>query len=842
MQASLHLRYALWELRGGAHRLLYFVLCLAVGVAAVVVVGGLVAAFDEGIRDQARELLAADLVVNARSEPGSEVFDAIDAIPGARRTQVRELLTVVAAPSNGGLAGSRLVELKVLDGPYPFYGELQLTPAGTLDDLLDETSVVVAPELLEQLRLSQGDTLTIGGQPFTITAAVVAEPDRIAGPFTMGPRIFLSGRGFERAGLDGFGSRIQHRVLVEVPFGLAIDRLRSTVARLEAALPDDGRYRIETYHEAQPALRRALDRLERYLGLVALLSLLVGGIGVGQAVRTWVASRIDTIAVLKCLGTRPREIFGLFLSQALAMGLVGSLVGCAIGIAIQVLLSGWLQNSLPAQLGSPWQVAPLLRGVLLGLGVTLCFSLPPLGQILRVSPARVLRRNAEPLPGSRWLSLGANLVLILGIGSMAVLQSSPRLGLQFTGAVFATALVLACSAWLLTRAAARFPRDRGRIWLRHAMASLGRPGSARLASIVALGLGILVVFTSTRVQQQLTAQLDSELPTNAPSAFLLDIQRDQWDDIRELLQQEGGEDLVSVPVVMARISSIDGRSSADLREDAERGGRRWALGREQRLTYLEALPADNQVVAGDLWSDPDAAELSVEVDFADDLGVDLGSRLVFDIQGIPMEFTVTSLRTVEWESFGLNFFLVAEPGSLDAAPQFRIATARLPEAREQAIQDRLVAAHPNVTMIRVGELLDKVTALLTQLGLGIRFLGGFTAIAGLVILSGSLGVESSRRSGEVALLKTLGMRRRGVVSLFAIEYALIGLVSGVIGASGGSLIAWLVLTQGMEVSWSFGPLAYAAAIAISAVLAVVTGIFSTWRALEMRPIEVLRAE
>jgi putative ABC transport system permease protein len=314
----------------------------------------------------------------------------------------------------------------------------------------------------------------------------------------------------------------------------------------------------------------------------------------------------------------------------------------------------------------------------------------------------------------------------------------------------------------------------------------------------------------------------------------------------------------SVPVIMARVSAIDGRTVEQLAAEAEarrrrqekeepdgedrQGARRWALTREQRLTYMQELPADNRLVAGKLWRDPARAEVSVEKEFADDLGLRLGSTVRFDVQGVPLELTVTSLRTVDWQTFGINFFLVVEPGVLEKAPQLRLAATRLPRGSEQGVQDALAAAYPNVTLIRVREVLEKIAGVLERIGVGIRFLGGFTVLAGIAILGGAVSAGSARRGREVALLKTLGMTRPGVAGAFAVEYALIGLVAGLIGAAGATVLAYMVVTRGFELEWALQPWPVAAALGGAVVLAVGAGLAASARALERRPIEVLRAE
>lgn len=837
-------RQMLRETRGARGRLAFFVACLGAGVAAVVAVAGLSSSLDQGIRREARQLLAADLAVESSRALPPELGRAVAELPGARSTRVRETVTVVAAPAPPGSSRpgtSQLVELKVVDGEYPFYGLLEVDPARPLAALLTPETAVVAPELLSRLRLAIGDRLRIGGTAFRVAGTVRAEPDRLSISPSLGPRVFLSGAGFARTGLETRGSRVEQRLLVKLADGDRAGRVEMAAARLRRALPDPAFYRVETYKEAQPWLRNNLDRIGRFLGLVALLSLFVGGIGVAQSVRAWLAGRLDAIAVLKCLGMRPREVLALYLAQTAALGLAGSLVGIVAGAAVQLALPALFPDLIPRELIDPWQPLALLRGLGLGVGVAILFSLPPLADVLRVPPARVLRRDAEPLPRTRWVAALTLVALVAGVLGMAIVQSrSTELGARFTGGLLLAAGLLAFFAFLVTRAVGRLPRGHGGLALRHGLAALARPGAATVGAIVALGLGVLVVLGMWLVQRRLAEQLTADLPTDAPSAFFIDIQPDQWPVVEAILAREQAESVSSVPVVTARLVAVDGRDVDALARGNR--SRRWALTREQRLTYMRELPADNEVIAGSLWSDPERAEVSVEEEFARDLDVGLGSVLRFDIQGVPLELTITSLRTVDWRTFGINFFLVVEPGVLDAAPQHRLAAADLPRGREQRVQDILAARYPNITLIPIRAVLEKIVSVLDRIGVGIRFLGGFTVFAGIAILAGAVAAGSARRGREVALLKTLGMTRRGVASAYMVEYALIGLVAGTIGAGGGALLAWRVLAEGFELTWRPEPLPFVLAVLATALLTIGAGLAASVRALEKRPIEVLRGE
>lgn len=838
----------LWrDSRGSRRQLAFFIACLAVGVAAVVAVSGFSEGLDRGIRKQARQLLAADLVVRSQQPPPPALIDALAELPRAQHTFVIEMLTLVAVPDGlqDALAetpNSLLVELKSLDGPYPYFGNLELEPAGDIQRLLDAESVVVAPQLLVRLGLDMGDRLTIGDTEFRIAGVVHKEPDRIAGAFNMGPRVFIGQEGLDRAGLVKLGSRVSYRTLIALDGGneQAVERAKET---LSAALGDGIQQRIETYREAQPALRQGLKRSERYLSLAALLSLLVGGVGVAQTVRAWVAGRLDNIAVLKCLGYRPRQVLALYLGQSTFLALFGSLVGVALGIALQLATAQLLVGILPVEYLDPWQPWALVKGMALGLGVALLFSWPPLAEARRTPPVRVLRRDAEPLPPSRLARWGSGLLLVLGVFALAAAQSrSVRDGALFTVGLLVVTGLLALAARLLSRLAAA-ARPQGRPWLRHGLAALGRAGSGSTSAIVALGLGVLVVLTMTLVERRLTAQLDQDMPVDAPSVFFIDIQPDQWPDLSQLFADEGAERVTSVPVIMARIESIDGTPSQELVDTLAEQGRdaRWALRREQRLTYLDTLPEGNEIVAGTLWSDPDVAEVSIEEEYAELLGIEVGSKVLFNIQGVEMELTVGTLRSVDWGTFGINFYLVVEPGVLDDAPQQRIAAVRHPRGQEQALQDTVARSFPNVTAIQIREVLERISGVFEQLGLGVRLLGILTVAGGLAILAGAVSASAAHRGKEVALLKTLGMTRRQVVATFATEYALVGAVAGLIGTVGATVLAYFVATRGMDIVWQTDWGVLLVALFGTVFLSVVAGLAASARALRQRPVEVLRA-
>jgi len=521
---------------------------------------------------------------------------------------------------------------------------------------------------------------------------------------------------------------------------------------------------------------------------------------------------------------------------------LGALLGAAAGICALMVVPHFLPDPALAAYVDPWQPRAILRGAALGTTVAVVFSLPSLLSVLRVPPSRVFRSDAQPLPATRALEGGALALTVIAVAAMAAFQAGDwDVAWRFTAGVLGTALALLLAAFVVRRAVARIPRGAlpGRVPLRHGLAAIARPASATQGAVMALGLGLLVVLAMSLVELSLTRQLTRELPDDAPSAFLIGIQPEQWPELEQTLREAGSERVESVPVIVARLAEVDGRTVSELAAGADRS-RRWALTREQRITYVDELPASNQLLAGELWSRAGVAEISVEEEFADDLGIELGSTIGFDVQGVLLELVVTSIRRVDWESFDVNFFLIAEPEAVAEAPQARLAAVRMPAGTEQAAQDLVAASFPNVTVIRVRELLERVLALLRKLALGVRVLGSFTVISALAILAGAVAAGAARRGTEVALLKTLGMTRFDVVVCFATEYALQGAIAGLIGGIGGVVVSAVVVTQAIEVEWSFEAWRLAATFVAGILLSAGAGVLASSRALRRRPIEVLR--
>ncbi|HEU4369786.1 MAG TPA: FtsX-like permease family protein [Methylomirabilota bacterium] len=842
MRPGVALRLAWRQARGGRRSLGAVFACVALGVGALVAVGTLGAGLEATLGREAKALLGGDLELRAARPLPPEAETAVDRFrrEGARVVGVREL---VGMARGEGAGGSVLVELKAPEAGYPLYGRLATTPAAPLASLLEGDGAVVQQELLDRLGVAPGDRIRLGEVTLTVRGVVEAEPDRTASLVSLGPRVFLAPDALTRSGLVTFGSRVRHRVLIGLPPGVAAGETRAALAR---ALVDPG-VRVATYDEAQPGLRRFFVQLTTYLGLVGLASLLVGGIGVAASVSAFVARQVPAIAALKALGAETPTLVAVFVIQTQAVALAASLVGAALGVAVQPLLAAALAGLVPFALEPQVQPATLARAVAMGLTVTLLCTWAPLAAVRAVPPWLILRRDVDPdaRAAGGWLPL---VPVGLGIAALVLWQAgSLKTAGIFLGASLAALLGLLALARGLVLVARRLPRARGLAW-RHGLAALQRPGGHASRVVVALGVAVMLLVTIALLQSVLGRQIDHEQQRGAPSFFFLDVQPDQREPFARLVERAAGAPPALTPVVRARLAALGGerltREMIDRRRARGEEGW-WYFTREYVLTWAEELPAGNVLVRGRWWTAAEAAagaRVSVEEVAARHLGLDVGSRATFDVQGVPIEAEVTSIRRVDWQSLTTNFFVIFSPGALAGAPATWVATARVPAAAEPALQNAVVAAFPNVTAIPVRDVLERVGVVLGEIAVAVRLVALFTLGTGLVVLAGALAATRSQRLYESVVLRTLGATRGVVARGFAVEYGLLGAAAGLGGGALATALAWIVVRWVLDAPWSFDPAPLVLGVAVTIGLALMVGFLVTFRLLGQKPLPVLRRE
>ena len=823
------------ETRGAGRHFAFLIACITLGVGALVAVGSFASSLERTVGRSARALMGGDVEIRS-TQPLSPAGQAVVAEMARGGVEVLPVQEMVAMSAAGGR--SQIVELKTVAPGYPFYGDLVTEPAAPLGTLVGKGRALVHPSLLQKLGASVGDHMKIGEADFVISGVIRQEPDRSVGVFSLGPRVMIAALDLPGTKLVRPGSRVRHRLLFRVPAGTSADAFKDA---LEARLPDTS-VRVTTYAKAQPGVRRFWDQLTVYLGLTGLVALMVGGIGVATSVRAFVRGKLDTIAVLKCLGAGWRQVLAAYLLQTVLLGLGGSLLGAGLGTAVQLALVPAISPLLPFSLEPSVSLSSVLAGLAMGTGLTLLFALWPLLDIRRVPPALILRRDVEArLPGRRpWL---AGLPIVAGLAALVFWQAgSFTVGGLFLGGLAGALALLGLTAQAVIAGARRLPRLRSLAW-RHAVANVHRPGSHAGVVLVSLGVAVMLIVAVALLEQSLRAELADRGPERSPAFFFIDIQRDQVEPFARLVKDLSRQAPELTPVVRSRLATINCASVADdLRQKKEEV---WYLSREYVLTWAAEPPPRNDVVAGRWWTADEARReplISVEEDIAKNLGVTIGGTLGFDIQGVTVQARIVNIRKVDWQSFNTNFFVVFSQGALDGAPSTWIATARVPPAGEAAVQSAVTAAFPNVTAIPIREVLERISAVLDQIALAIRLLAGVSIATGLIVTAGALGVSRHQRLYQSVILKTLGATRGLVASVFAVEYALLGVAAGLGGSLLATVLAWSIGHWALDIDWGGRPMTIVSGVAGAALLALAVGFLGTFRLLGKKPLDVLRGE
>jgi putative ABC transport system permease protein len=808
-----NLRFALAmahrESRSTRRRLLLYASSIAAGVAALVAIGSFRGAVESGVRAQSRALLGADLELSARTPFAAELRPLIESIEhtGSPAAYVTRFSSMALAQPSGR---TRLVYVHALEGAYPYYGEIQTDPPGAAraftsappgagGAFTSDPQVLVERAALIQLDAAVGDTLAIGDVRFKIAGAVLRAPGGTGMREAVAPRVYIPAQYLDQTRLLRPGAMVAYSAYFKSDAEPALAELLAQNRELLLSK----RVRSETATEFADEMSRDLGRLSRFLGLVGLVALLLGGVGVGSGVHVFVSEKLESAAVLRCLGARSRDVFAIYLLQAGALGVVGSGLGAALGLAVQLALPFVLRDFLPVEIGFRPDPAALAVGVGLGLWVTLLFALLPLLEIRGVAPLRALRREFEARPGGR-RNLARYAVVLLTAASLAAIAigQAPtlRVGVWFAGGLLASLVVLGLAAAVLTHVTRRFFPRRAPYWLRQGVANLFRPRNQTLAVTFALGLGVFLIASLHVAQRSLLEQLDLARGPQRPSLAIFDVQLDQQPQVAALLASSGARVLEQTPIVPARIAAARGQAVEALMADtAEERGRRWALRREYRLTYRGGTRDSEQVTAGRWWSADEpppggVKRVSLEEDLAKDLGLGVGDRITWDIQGVRVETQIANLRQVDWARFATNFFAVFEPGVLEQAPQSFVILAQLADADARAqLQRDLVERFPNISLIDATLVLESIDVLLGRVALAIRFMALFAIASGLLILIGSLATSRYQRARECVLLRTLGAQARTIRGILAAEYLALGALSGVVGVVLAGAASWGVM-------------------------------------------------
>lgn len=837
------LRIALRELRGGLHGFRIFLVCLALGVAAIAAIGSVRAAVGSGLAREGAVILGGDAAIRfthrfATPEEREWMEGKARAVSG-----IVDFRSMIVHAPEGGPAERVLVQVKGVDALYPLYGEVLLEGGGDFREALeaggDLPGLVAERVLADRLRVAPGDVLRLGTQDFRLTGILAFEPDAAGTGFAFGPRVIVARDALGASGLLGEGTIFESHYRLALPPGTDLRRLRGEAT---AAMEGSGMRWRDTRRPA-PGIERFVERLSSFLILMGLAGLAVGGVGVGGAVRTHLEGRTETIAVLKTLGATGRTVFAIYLLQVGIVAAIGIAIGLAIGAAIPLLVGPAHVDRLPVPVVFGIHPRPLAEAALYGALVAAIFTIWPLARARDLRAAALFRdlaAGASAWPQRRYVALSGGLVALL-VATAVLLAGDGRLALWAAAGVIGVLALLALVArgvGLLARRLGHARIAAGRPWLRLAFGAVGGPSGETASVVLSLGLGLAVLAAIGQIDWNLRQMLTRELPERAPAYFFVDIQNDQIDGFRETAEAVPGvERIETAPMLRATVTAINGRPAGEV------AGGHWVVRGDRGISHAAAQPPGTEVTQGEWWPEDHAGPplVSFAEEEAREIGIGVGDRITVNVLGREISAEIANLRRVEFESLGINFVMIFDSNTLAGAPQAHIATVYAGEEAEAPLLRRVGEAFPNITAIGVRETIGRVGEILGGLTTATRWAAAVTLATGLVVLIGAAAAGERLRTYEAAVLKTLGASRLSILASFAARSALLGAAAGLVAIAAGALAGWAVTVFVLETDYGFEPVSALAIVAGGAALSLLAGLGFAIRPLGARPAEVLRA-
>ncbi|ACB23025.1 MULTISPECIES: ABC transporter permease [Methylobacterium] len=840
----LTLRLALRELRAGLNGFAVFLACIALGVMAIAGVASISRSLSDGLGREGRRILGGDLAFNLINREATDAEKQALAREG-RLDVVASLRAMAVAP--GGDAA--LVELKAVDpATYPAAGDLATDPPGRLADLLAERDGVPGaladPALLTRLDVKVGDRIALAGHAVAIRGTIVSEPDKIAGGIGFGPRLMVSEPTLRATGLVQPGSLNRWSYRLILPPGTPDADLDAAQARIRAATPEAG-WEIRSRTNADPRFAKSIERFTQFLTLVGLTALIVGGVGVGNAVHAFVERKRPSIATLKSVGAPGSQVVALYLTQVMLIAGLGTLIGLVIGASLPFLLDALFAADLPLPLNPTLAPGELALAAAYGLITAFAFAITPLGRAHDVPVSGLFRDTVDPARVSpRWryrIWLAASLAALVGLSVATAFDR--RVALIFIAAAAIAFGLLHLVALGLMALARRMPHPR---WPapRMALANLHRPGALTPAIVLSLGLGVTLLVTLSLIDANVRRTISATLPARAPNLFFLDIPSRDAAQFREFLARAAPSGKIEdVPMMRGRIVALNGVPASKIRppEDAA-----WVLDGDRGITYADTVPDGSSLTEGAWWSAEQGAKplVSFEADLARQLGLKLGDTVTVNVLGRDLTATIFNLRRVEWRNLGINFVMVFSPGTFRGAPHSDLATLTLPGGTDAAAENRVLRdvakTFPSVSAVRVKDALDAIGDLVGRLVLAIRGASAVAVLASLFVLAGAIAAGHRARLYDAVVLKVLGASRARLLTAYALEYAALGLATALFGLLAGSLAGWVIVAKVMHLDFRLD-LSGALVAAVAAVaLAILLGLAGTWRILGQKPAPYLR--
>ncbi|MCW1749768.1 ABC transporter permease [Rhizobium acaciae] len=839
-RVSLAFRLALRELRGGIRGFYIFLACIALGTGAIAAVNSVSQSITDTIASQGQELLAGDVrfELNNREATPAE----IGFLEGLGTVSVSTGLRSMARKPDG--SDQALVEVKAVDDAYPLYGKFVAEPDYPLAALLSGQSgtygAVAAPLLLDRLGLAVGDELLLGNVKLSITGTVKTEPDALSEGFGFAPRLLVSRQALQASGLIQTGSLVEHAYKIRLDDKGAMSGIQ---ARASKEFPSAG-WAIRTSDRAAPSLTENITRFSQFLTLVGLTALIVGGVGVANAVRAFLDSKRTTIATFKCLGAPAQVVVLIYLFQIAIIALGGILIGLVIGALSPMLAAQFLAQFLPVSTAPTLYPGALLLATLFGILTTLAFAILPLGHAREVPATALFREQgfeARHLPSWPYILLAA--LFMAALAGLAILTAYDRfIAVVFVGAIVFAFVVLRLVAALIAWLARRSPRVNSPA-LRLAIGNIHRPGALTPSVVLSLGLGLALLVTLTLIDGNLRQQLTGRMNEGAPNFFFVDIQSAEVGAFRDLVQGQAPQGkLVEVPMLRGRIIAFNGEDVAKMNVPA---AGRWVLNGDRGITYAETLPENAALTEGKWWDKDYSGEplVSFSSEEAHELGLKLGDKVTVNVLGRNITAKIANLRRVEWESLSINFVMVFSPNTFRGAPHAWLATLTDPSstpAEDAAILKSVTNTYPTITSVRVKDAIDIVNQLVAQLATAIRAAASVALIASILVLAGALAAGNRARTHDAVVLKTLGATRAMLIRAFSYEYLILGLATAIFALIAGSVAAWFIVARIMRLPSTFLPDVAGLTLVTALVLTVGIGLIGTWRILGQKAAPVLR--
>lgn len=825
--------------RRNRNRLLLFVSSIILGIAALVAIFSLSNNLKQEIDNQAASLLGADLEISDNKPFSPTIQKLIDSL-GDRRSEERRFTSMVYFPKNGG---SRLIEARALGGDFPYYGKLETTPATAGKQFRNGQQALVDQTLMLQYDVKPGDSVRVGNTSFIIAGSLEGAPGQSGLSASVAPVVYIPLSYLEQTGLEQKGSRINYRYYFKYDKPVNMQKL---MQQLEPVLDaEDVNY--DTTETQKEDTARSFRDVTRYLTLIGFVALLLGCIGVASAIHIYVREKINTIAVLRCLGASASQAFLIYLLQITAIGMIGSVLGAALGTIIQQFLPIILKDLLPIEMNTPVSWLAIGQGILSGLIISLLFALLPLVSIRKISPLNTLRISFQPSlmkDPLKWLIY--SLILIFIFGFTLIHTRSWQSALAFTFGITIAFLILSAIASLLIWSARKFFPARASYLWRQGFSNLFRPNNQTTVLIVSIGLGTALVCTLFFVQNILLNSVTLATSDNQPNMVLFDIQTAQREKVMALAKDQDLDVHGMVPIVNMRLERINNITPAVLEKDSTLPMRNWIFSREYRVTFRDTISSSEKIVQGKWIGVAETGSvipISMEQRYAERNGLKIGDTLVFNVQGTLMQTVISSLREVDWNRIQTNFLVVFPKNALEDAPQFHVLMTRVQGVEKSAaFQRSVVQQFPNVSIIDLGLILSILDNILSKIGFVIRFMAGFSIITGLVVLIASIMISKFQRIQETVLLRTLGASRKQVLAITALEYFFLGAMASLTGILLAMGASWALAKYTFETSFTPQWLPVPIIFIFVCCLTVAIGLFNSRDVLNKPPLDILRQE